>query len=104
MKDWEEKHKDLCCKEERKIKGGAKTRVETSKEGFENSLRRMGHCGAGMSLTGCNCGQCSEKVRNMCAEVEAVCKEKLSKGSKPGKKSNPGEKGKAEKKSKSKAD
>jgi len=104
MKDWEEKHKDLCCKEERRIKGGAKTREETSKEGFEDSFRRMEHCGARMSMTGCNCGEknCGEKVRNMCAEVEAVCKEKLSKGSKSGKKSNPEKKGKA--KAKSKAD
>ena len=72
----------MYCKEERKIKGGAKTRVETSKVGFEKSLRRMEHSPAVMSNAGCNCGHCSEKVSNMLVEVEAVCKEKWGKAGK----------------------
>jgi len=84
--DWEKKHKDLCFKEERKMKGDAKTRVETSKVGFENSFRRVEHNRTEMSMAGCSSGHCSEKVKNMCVEVEAVFKEKLSMG-KAGKKS-----------------
>ena len=74
MKDSEEKHSKFCHKgdEERKVKGGAKARVEAGLQGLEVTVEEF------LKL------EQSEEVRKKLVEVKELCEGKDKKKSEEG--------------------